>query len=247
MHLREGLYATTKAGQVPVCVCGRVAAFTTGARSCRLVAHVQNAARLIYCASESAGKAARCPLCGQRISVPQDSQAGNDNPVTLPCPRCNNPLRLVRQLYGKRVRCNACGNVLMVSGDPRQLSLVGGNAVARPGAAAAVQPLHPALKNRPSPSTAGRSIQEARQPSSTPAGGTEARTGPSSRADGETVAFRCPRCSKVLNARKHLAGKALACSCGCNVQIPGSAIGAVDCCGAIGSSSAHYAGSAQPL
>ena len=94
--------------------------------------------RVEYASSAMAGKLWHCPACGQSAMVPPDIPA--ETPVMLPCPRCGSELRVGQQLLGKQVRCNACGMVLTVSGDPRQLLLVGEESVARPANAIPAPP-----------------------------------------------------------------------------------------------------------
>lgn len=91
-----------------------------------------------YASFTMAGKRWQCPVCAQWAVVPQD--VPTETPVMLPCPGCSSELRVVRQLLGKQVRCNACGIVLTVSGDAQHLSLVAEERVAREDEGARVTP-----------------------------------------------------------------------------------------------------------
>jgi hypothetical protein len=172
------------------------------------------------------GKTVPCPGCNWPIDVPRlppvgvDQNFVNDNPVTRQCPHCGSLLRLVQQLRGKRVRCNTCGNSLTVSGDPLRLSLVGAESIALPAEADPPQPPRTAPMNVPSYPVPPPPFQKARQLPDVPACSVGTQSRPSSRAEAEVLVFRCPSCSRTLQAQRQFAGKAVTCSCGCNVQVP---------------------------
>ena len=152
------------------------------------------------------------------LSVPRDSRIANDNPVTRQCPHCGSLLSLVQQLYGKHVRCNACGNLLAVSGNPLRLSLVGAESIALPAEADRAQPPRTAPMTVPSHPIPPPPVQKSPEVPHVPAG--SIGTGPSSRAEAEVVMFRCPICSRALQIQRQFAGKAVVYPCGCNVQVP---------------------------
>jgi len=191
-----------------------------------------NCGRVVYASEKEAGKTKPCPGCGQSLAIPADPSLHTEKPTKKDCPQCGAKLHLVRQLHGKNVRCNKCRVVLAVSADPWRLSVVG-----RPSAISHGDRLEesqyllpegasPSAAQRadgqtsPLPPTMPHSIQEVRQLPNVHEDSIVTRTRPSSRADGEFVMFRCPSCSKVFQAKRHLAGKELTCSCGCNVQVP---------------------------
>ena len=87
---------------------------------------------LIFAPESSAGRTTRCPSCAAPIQVPEQSDAeytGNTSsyadPIALPCPACESPLRLIPALRGRHICCNACRAVLTVDSDSWHLAIVG--------------------------------------------------------------------------------------------------------------------------
>jgi hypothetical protein len=179
-----------------------------------------------------------CPHCMKRLNVTEKAFG-----KTVPCPGCNQPLTIPQQPETLRPQHAAKAQVASQRESPgtgrwREVPQQSANiqgapmAVARPPAAVAppvptqpkqapAQVRHPAPTNAPPPPAAPRPAQGIRQHPDGPAGSAGAQPSLGNGAEADVVRFRCPSCSTVLHARKQLAGKAMACSCGCNIQIPG--------------------------
>ncbi len=82
---------------------------------------------LAYAPVSAAGKSIQCPGCKHPIPVPRPpaGEQSGEQPTEIPCPQCQNRLRLIRDLDGQRVRCNHCRAMLLVSAEPWHMSLVG--------------------------------------------------------------------------------------------------------------------------
>jgi hypothetical protein len=75
--------------------------------------------------AEWAGRAAKCPGCGQAVHIPGPAGHGaapapvrNGNPPVVPCPSCGKPLMVPPGMAGKLVACPACGGHVTLPGKP---------------------------------------------------------------------------------------------------------------------------------
>ena len=71
-------------------------------------------------------KALSCPGCRQSLIVPSQRMAMAEPTATRPCPQCDNPLHLFRELHGQQARCVKCGTRLAIFTDPWRVSVVDG-------------------------------------------------------------------------------------------------------------------------
>lgn len=80
--------------------------------------------QLLNVAAGAGGKV-RCPVCSNAIVVPQFATRPESAQPTLEwaCPLCENPVRLVEELDGRRIRCRECESVLQVSARPWALTI----------------------------------------------------------------------------------------------------------------------------
>jgi hypothetical protein len=131
------------------------------------------------------------------------------------CPNCMKRLNVTEKAFGKTVPCPGCNQPLSI---PQQPEMPAPQQTVR--VQAALHPSRPATKPVPLPPAVSRPVQKTRQLPNVSLGSIGARPRLSNGTDAEIVRFRCPRCSRVLQTRRQPAGTAMACSCGCNVQIP---------------------------
>ena len=177
--------------------------------------------RVIYAPSASAGTDMCCPGCGQTIVVPTASSLGNKRPVTRSCPQCSSELRLMEQLTGKHVRCNACDTILKVLADVEGLTVVRRDVVptiATASPKAGEQPSNKAPSPPPLPPQS-QAIQKSLQVCETNSRKTKVKP-----PEDDLLQFRCPRCSGLLQIPKECAGTKVSCSCSCKVQVPGLSV-----------------------
>ena len=173
------------------------------------------------------GKTVPCPGCNQPLTIPQQPEAilPQHAARVQAAPQHGSP-GTGRWGEVPQQPANIQAAPMAVARPP---AVVAPPVPAHPQPAAYSQPKqappqvrHPAPTHAPPPPpTSPHPVQQARQLFNMPAGSAGAQPWLSNGAEADVTRFRCPNCSAVLQARRQLAGKAMACSCGCNIQIPG--------------------------
>lgn len=81
--------------------------------------------RIVFATVEKVGQSVPCPGCNELLRVV--ASLSRDEPVNLSCPHCGSVLRIIRELHGRRIRCTTCQVMLEVSAAPWRLRLIPGS------------------------------------------------------------------------------------------------------------------------
>ena len=76
-------------------------------------------------AAAKPGSQVSCPVCHNVVVVPHVATEPGTHRKTLvwACPLCESPLRLIKELHNRRIRCRECESVLVVSTKPWALTI----------------------------------------------------------------------------------------------------------------------------